>query len=575
MKNSMRERIQPVSILYTLLTALLIFGLGLPVSADEVTDRVDKLFAQWDKKDSPGCALAVVKEGKIIYKRGYGMADLERDVPITSKSVFDIASTSKQFVAMSILLLEEKGKLSLDDDIRKYFPKFPDYGNTITIRHLIHHTSGIRDYLNLMYFADMPFANDYPEAQIVELIARQKELNFKPGDEQLYSNSGYFLLGEIVKRVSGKTLGEFAKESIFKPLGMHSTQFYDDFSRIVKNRAIGYLSKKKGGFKTELYLFDLVGDGGVLTSVEDFFLWDQNFYHNKLGKGGQELIRKMKTTGSLNSGKKLTYACGLGIRKHKGLPMVSHGGGWAGYRSEAIRFPQQGFSVICLSNLGQFDPTRMALKVADIYLENQFPENEKSKKDFTKKNAEPKTVPLSRSALKQKEGDYRNPKSGTIWNVTAKDGKLELKHPSGLTALLSHVGNGVFHTDSPVEIQATFPASGTSKGKIKGMQLTIRNDEPYLCEPIVMVSLTASELKQYAGTYYSEELEVTYHASVKESQLVFRLKYMEDPVKLSPTIKDNFMVDGSIATFLRNKDNRITGFSLNAGRTRNIRFVKQ
>ncbi|UCH98781.1 MAG: serine hydrolase, partial [Candidatus Aminicenantes bacterium] len=196
-----------------------------------MTDQVDKLFAQWDKKDSPGCALAIIKDGKIIYKRGYGMADLERDVPITSKSVFDIASTSKQFVAMSIVLLAEEGKLSLDDDIRQHIPGMPDYGNKITIRHLVHHTSGIRDYCDLMYLAGMPFENDYPEAQIIELIARQKELNFKPGDKHLYSNTGYFLLGEIVKRVSGKSLNEFTKEKIFKPLGMKITHFYDDFTR--------------------------------------------------------------------------------------------------------------------------------------------------------------------------------------------------------------------------------------------------------------------------------------------------------------------------------------------------------
>ncbi|MFQ5791509.1 MAG: serine hydrolase domain-containing protein, partial [Acidobacteriota bacterium] len=237
--------------------------LSLPASGqDEPAKKVDKLFSRWDTPVTPGAVVVVIKDGNIIYQHAYGMADLERDVPLSLQSVFDIASTSKQFVAMSTLLLQEQGKVSLDDDIRSYLPKFPDYGQSITIRHLIHHTSGIRDYMDLMYLAGMKHENSYHRSEIIDLVARQKALNFKPGDEFLYSNSGYLLLAAIIERVSGQTLGEFAKQHIFKPLNMNASHFYEDFMRIVKNRALSYSQKEAGGYASIQYIFDVVGDTG-------------------------------------------------------------------------------------------------------------------------------------------------------------------------------------------------------------------------------------------------------------------------------------------------------------------------
>jgi CubicO group peptidase (beta-lactamase class C family) len=535
--------------------------------------KVDELFSQWDKKDSPGCAIAIIKDGKIIYKHGYGMADLERDVPITPKSVFDIASTSKQFVAMCILLLEEEKKLSLDDDIRKHIPEIPDYGDTITVRHLIHHTSGIRDYLVLMELAGMPFANDYPEAQIIELIARQKALNFKPGEEHLYSNSGYFLLGEIVKRVSGKTLGEFAKENIFKPLEMNATHFYDDFTRIVKNRAIGYSPKKDGGYVTELYLFDLVGDGGVLTTVEDLFLWDQNFYHNKLGKSGQDLIKRMLTPGILNSGKKLDYAFALGIGDHNGLKMISHGGGWAGYRSQLIRFPEQKFSVICLANVGNINPTRMALKVTDIYLEDQF--MKKPGETASGSSTKVKFIKLPDSALKQKAGAYREIKGGRIWKVNVKGEKLEITSSSGFVFHISPLSAAEFQSvDAPVDIHITFIPPKTSEKQAQ-MKVKIGDREPDIYETVSLISTTPEQLEEYTGNYHSDELDVTYKLLVKDKQLVVKEKYITETIPMSPTLKDEFQVQGVMVKFIRNKEGRISGFNVAAGRVKNIGFVKK
>ena len=259
--------------------------------AEEKTDKVDKLFARWDSTVSPGAALAIVKDGKIIYKRGYGMANLEYNIPITTTSVFRIGSTSKQFAAASIAILAREGTISLDDDIRKYIPEMPGYQRPITVRNLVHHTSGILDYTSLLSLAGyMPDADCPTIEETIEILARQKNLNFPPGEEYSYSNSGYFLLSVIVERASGKTLNEFAQERIFKPLGMKNTHFHDDHTMTVKNRAAGYSPTKKG-FRINMSNWNHVGDGAIFTTVEDLFLWDQAFYNNKLGKKLMELIQ--------------------------------------------------------------------------------------------------------------------------------------------------------------------------------------------------------------------------------------------------------------------------------------------
>ncbi len=333
-------------------------------------EQIDALFAQWNKPDSPGCALAVIKDGQIVYKRGYGMADLERNVPISPHSVFDVGSMSKQFTAACILILEQQGKLSVNDDIRKYISELPKYDPPVTIRHLLHHTSGIQDYLQLMIQAGMRLENEYSEEDVLKMIQSVPKTEFVPGEQHKYSNSGYFLLSVIVDRATGTPLSEFAEQQIFKPLGMTQTHIHDDFTRIVKNRAIGYAPVRSGGFRLEMSLLDTTGDGGVMTTVEDLFLWDQNFYQSKL-VSGQDLITRLITPGVLNSGRKLEYACGIMVGDWKGHQIIHHNGAWAGYRAEMIRFPADRLSVICLANLGSINPSRLTRQVADLLLTNQ------------------------------------------------------------------------------------------------------------------------------------------------------------------------------------------------------------
>src|SRR5580692_4561808 len=323
--------------------------------AGDLERKVDQVFAAYDKSDTPGCALGIVRDGEFIYKKAYGTASLELGVPLTPQSVFYMGSVSKQFTAASVVLAAEQGYLSLDDDVRKYVPELPSYGKTITLRQMLHHTSGFRDILGLLLLAGRNFEDIHPTSELLDLLSRQKGLNYVPGDEYLYSNTNFFLMSVVIHRATGKTLTQFAEENIFKPLGMTHTRFYDDHSVVVPGRIPAYEPRPGGGFRIDWSTnFDKVGDGGLMSSVSDLLLWDRNFYDNKLGKG--TLLKEMQTQGVLNNGKKIEYALGLFISAYRGLPIVEHGGALFGYRTELLRFPQQKFSVITLCNLGTSNP---------------------------------------------------------------------------------------------------------------------------------------------------------------------------------------------------------------------------
>lgn len=377
-----------------------------------VTDRIDALFAEWDKPDSPGAALGIIHDGDLVYTRGYGMADLEHGVPIAPKSVFYIASVSKQFTAASIVLLALRGRISLDDDIRTYVPEIPRYEHSITVRHLIHHTSGLRDYLDLMALAGSDFTECFDIQDAVEILSRQEGVNFAPGEQYLYCNSGYVLLAEIVKRVTGTSLREFAETSIFRPLGMHHTLFDDDITRGVANRVISYRPGDNGDLQAWPKNFNAVGSGGLLTTVEDLYLWDQGIYEGTLG--GQAFVDRMLTPGTLNNGEELTYACGLVLGEYKGLKTVGHSGGMLGFRTEMMRFPEQRFTVICLCNLSTMTPRKLAERIADLYLVDEF-------------------------GLEAFAGEYWSDELRFTYTLVVEDGNLFLRHPNAPEAPLESV----------------------------------------------------------------------------------------------------------------------------------------
>jgi CubicO group peptidase (beta-lactamase class C family) len=403
----------------------------------KAASAVDEVFDDLAKPGSPGCALGVYRDGQMMYAKGYGLANLEEGVAITPQSVFDIGSTSKQFTATSILLLEKQGKLSVTDDVRKYIPELPDYGHKITILHLLNHTSGLRDYLTLMELAGVNTDSVTTDEDALALIARQKALNFAPGSDYLYSNTGFFLLSVIVKRVSGKTLREFAAENIFGPLGMAHTQYRDDHTALIANRALAYEPKeKKDGYAMDVSYFEQTGDGAVHTSVEDLLKWDENFYSGQVG--GKEFLAEIQEQGKLNSGKVLDYAKGLVITNYRGLRRVSHGGSWGGYRAQLMRFPERHFSVACLCNVGNADPSKRAVEVADIYLSRVMKAKDAKNDDEEAEEKEQKEQPglaLTTEQLQAYTGDYRSDELGVAYRLRIKDGNLRLiavLDPAGL-----------------------------------------------------------------------------------------------------------------------------------------------
>ncbi len=351
---------------------------------------VDSIFGRFMKGGLPGCALGVYRNGSIAYSKGYGLASLELEVPITPRTVFDIGSTSKQFTAFAILLLEQQHKLSLDDDVRKFIPELPDYGRSITLRHLITHTSGLRDYTALFEFAGVLEQDLTTDQDALDLIVRQKRTNFAPGSEWDYSNTGFFLLAQVVKRASGKSMREFAQENLFKPLGMTHTQIFDWHGLVIAGRATGYAyDDERKAFVVEMSNFEQTGDGSVQTSVEDLLRWDENFYTAKLG--GAEMLRRMQTVGKLSTGEPHGYAAGLMIGSYRALPTVRHGGAWAGYRAELLRFPQQHTSIVVLCNLAQSNPSQLADRVADVVLASELGPNTNAPRHETNEWTLPET----------------------------------------------------------------------------------------------------------------------------------------------------------------------------------------
>jgi CubicO group peptidase (beta-lactamase class C family) len=300
------------------------------------------------------------------------MADLEHDIRNTPATIFEAGSVSKQFTSAAIVLLAQQGKLSLSDDVRKYIPELPDYGTPITIRHMMTHTSGLRDWGSVAGISGWPRGDRvHTHAHVVDILSRQRALNFNPGVQYSYSNSGYNLLAVIVDRVSGMSFAEFSTRYIFEPLGMNSTQWRDDYTRIVKGRSVAYAARGSNGFAQDMPFENVHGNGGLLTTVGDLLIWTQNLETGRLG--GPGFLEIMHRRGVLNSGDTITYASGLMITRYSGIPEVSHTGSTAGYRAFLARYPEQKVAVAVLCNIGSVNPGGVGHQVADIFLADALP----------------------------------------------------------------------------------------------------------------------------------------------------------------------------------------------------------
>jgi CubicO group peptidase (beta-lactamase class C family)/imidazolonepropionase-like amidohydrolase len=407
--------------------------------------RVDAVFADFDRGDSPGCALGVYQDGAIAYARGYGMAHLEHGVPITARTVFDIGSTSKQFAAAAIALLEQDGVLSIDDDVRRFVPELPTYDRPITIRHLLTHTSGLRDYIGILTLGGARYDDVLTVDDALGAVVRQRALNFPPGDEYLYSNSGFFLLSVIVERATGMTLRDFARARIFDPLGMRRSHFLGSYDDVVADRASAYSPRRNGeaaggagAWRLDLPRWLQTGDGSVFTNVEELLLWDRNFYTPTLG--GRAFLDAMHTRGVLASGDTLGYALGLQLGLYRGEPIVGHGGSWGGYRAELLRFPERRTSVAVLCNAGSAPAPLLARRVADVVLGASFPEPAPAPQaggaPGTVQDA-PIAVPLSAAQRAAFAGLYHSHEVEATYRIAVEGDELRLQRrnsaPSPLT----------------------------------------------------------------------------------------------------------------------------------------------
>ncbi|CAN5761825.1 hypothetical protein BH23GEM3_BH23GEM3_00650 [soil metagenome] len=333
---------------------------------DARQQAVSGLFAAFESPGSPGCAVSVTRGGATLFSAGYGLADVEHGIDITPRTAFYAASVSKQFAAASIGLLVLRGQLSLDADVRDLVPEVPDYGTPITVRHLLHHTSGLRDYLSLQPIAGWPEDMLLTEGDFLALVGRQKGLNFVPGTRYLYSNTGYVLLSLIVRKISGLSLREFAAKELFTPLGMTSTVFRDDHTTPVPRRATAYEPRADGGVRTRIPGFDVVGDGGLFTTVEDLAKWNPVALEVALDAPG--LSAFMVTPGRLASGDTLDYAMGLSFDTYRGLPIVRHGGRYGGYRAEFTVVPSADVTIAILCNIRTAEPYVLMNRIIDVYL---------------------------------------------------------------------------------------------------------------------------------------------------------------------------------------------------------------
>ncbi len=528
---------------------------------------VDDIFSEWNHKNVPGGSIGIIKDGELIYAKGYGMANLEYDIPNSASSVFRIASTSKQFTAACIVLLAEKGKLSLDDNLKSIFPDFPAYANEITIRNMLNHTSGIRDYLQLAYLKGLRDDDHYVDEDLMGWLINQTDLNFPPGEEYLYSNSGYWLLGQIVEKISGVNMAAFARKEIFEPLGMMQTHFHNDHTQIVKERASGYVPGNDGEYKISMTTLNMIGDGGIFTSVNDIKKWDDAFYDRSVLS--DEFWEMMTTQGVLNDGEIIGYASGLDIGEYNGLKTISHGGAFVGYRAEFMRFPEQKVSIAIFANRGDVNPTNLAYQVADVILKNDFIETENV--IVNEESVSQEFIQLNANELKKFEGDYWNDAGSYSRKIYVKNDTLRYYRSEYSESDLLPISKNEFKM---INVGADLSIKFTDEQMHKLMTVVIDDGNPIISKSYTPKNYTPAELVAYQGNYYSEELDATYSFKLENDSL--RLFINDKPASpLRPIMTNRFSNDDyGVFEFMQDENEKLSGFRLASGRVKNLVFVK-
>jgi CubicO group peptidase (beta-lactamase class C family) len=522
----------------------------------EPAAAVDRVFARFQTPGSPGCAVAVSREGRVLLSRAYGRAHLEYDIPNTPDTRFEVGSVSKQFTAAAVLLLAQQGKLSLDEPVRKYIPELPDYGAPLTIRQMIHHTSGLRDWGTVVGVAGWPRGTRvHTHDHVLDVVSRQNSLNHAPGAEFLYSNTNYNLLAILVSRVSGEPFAEFTRKQLLLPLGMTHTEWRDDFTRVVPGRATAY-EPGADGYHMDMPFENVHGNGGLITTVGDLLLWNENFVHARVG--GKAFVTEMLRPGRLDTGKcpgrEIPYAAGLFLGTSNGVPVIGHGGATAGYRAFLARYPAQRLSLALACNHAGVDPEALGQEVAAVFLPG-----------VQAAIASSQAAPPTGSVLTALAGLYRSSRTGEPFRLRVQDGKLETE--SGIEL----VARSATEFQNPAgQLRVLFDLG--ADGRPRALRLRGDFDEE-LYQPVAEVQPSAAELAAYGGEYTSDEAEVSYTVLVQDGRLVMRRR-PGVVVPLTPAYHDAFVFESppNVAVFLRDAGGRVTGFSLGLGRVRDLRF---
>lgn len=529
------------------LTALLLAARPTVGQETPVVDlaAIDEIFETFDGTRGPGCAVGVSSAGQVLVERAYGMADLEHDVANRPETVFEPGSVAKQFTAAATILLSLDGKLSLDDDIRMYFPELPAYEAPITVRHLIHHTSGLRDWGSMAAIEGWPrTTRAHTHTHMLDIASRQKALNYQPGEHYSYTNTGYNLQAVLVERVSGMTFAEFSRTRLFEPLGMTHTEWRDDFTRIVKDRAVAYVPTKEGGWSMLMPFENVHGNGGLLTTVGDLLRWARNLETGALG--GDAFLEAMHRQGILNSGENIPYASGLRMSEYRGVPEVWHTGSTAGYRGFLTRFPEQTLAIALMCNGGNADTRELGHRVADLFLDGGPSDSVE-------------TIDLPQDQLEARAGGYRDTRTGAFRPIVAVDGGLRAQG-----TLLVPVAPNRFEAPGGAVLQF-------DEGQPLGRFST--PDGPVTLEPVSEFVPTTADLTAYAGTYWSDEAEATYVVEVEGDQLVMMNRY-GSRTDLTPVYPDAFVVGGTTYIFQRDGSAQVQGMRLSQARVWGLQFER-
>lgn len=511
---------------------------------------MDAIFAGFTN-ETPGCAVGVSEHGKVVLTAGYGMADLERNVIITPRSVFESGSVAKQFTAASLMLLAQQGKLSLDDPMRKYLPELPEYGAPLTIRHVIHHISGLREWRPIAQFAGFPEGTRvYNNSDLLTFASRQAALNFDPGTQYTYSNTGYNIATILVERVlGGKTFQTFTQEAIFQPLGMTHTRWRDDFRAVVPHRALAY-TRSGVVWAQHTPIENIIGAGGLLTTVTDLLRWNENFTHAKVG--GPEFVRAQQTPAVLANGRTISYAAGLIVASVDGLREVAHSGATGGYRTWLGRYPDKGVSVAVLCNFAQAAPAVLGRRTARLWT-----------------GAEPREAKPAYSAdpaqLRSLAGLYRRVRDNTAARIEWKDGGLALTRKSGDTPLLP-LGPREFAlaaTGVKLVCEDSTPVRCRTTG-----------DDSQLYERVNPATLSTATLAVFTGAYHSQETGGTATIAIRGETLTLKVGDSAE-ILLEPTFEDAFQAPtGSAIRFFRDSSGQVTSFSAGDERVWDLRFSR-